>query len=442
MLDRRMNDKGKNWRHVFKALTVLDYCLHSGSENVVLWAKDNIYVIKTLREFQYVDDEGRDHGLNVRTKAKEITALLMDEERLRSERTNRDKMRDRMGSQSAFSALNNAQSRRGSTMSPAGRRRNGTATFSNDDDDMRKAIEASKLQEQEDMARRARGSNNRDDDDEELQRALQLSREEEEKRQRELEKSNANALFDDSYVIQPQVQQFTGYPYPQQQPMYTGYVQPTMTGYQFQQQYPAPGSHNPFQQQQQQPQFTGYQSPGSNNPFQNDQPAPQAPISSSPQNQQDANPYTAKLNEILASGSGVDTFGNSGELRVPAHHAKTTATFANSSGSGYRPAGANPFQATEQEEISPRPVRSFSMQQPATYQTAMPTGAVGFGGYTAVQPSYTGYMGPQITASQNPQQQQYQVNPVMSHQSYHPFPTQQSTQQNTASGQQGSLIDF
>jgi len=37
MLDKRLNDKGKNWRHVFKSLTLLDYLLHAGSENVVLY---------------------------------------------------------------------------------------------------------------------------------------------------------------------------------------------------------------------------------------------------------------------------------------------------------------------------------------------------------------------------------------------------------------------
>jgi epsin len=64
MLDKRLNDKGKNWRHVLKALKVLDYCLHEGSELVVTWAHKNIYIIKTLREFQYIDDEGRDVGQN------------------------------------------------------------------------------------------------------------------------------------------------------------------------------------------------------------------------------------------------------------------------------------------------------------------------------------------------------------------------------------------
>jgi epsin len=66
MLDKRLNDKGKNWRHVLKSLKVLDYCLHEGSELVVTWARKNIYVIKTLREFQYIDEDGRDVGQNGR----------------------------------------------------------------------------------------------------------------------------------------------------------------------------------------------------------------------------------------------------------------------------------------------------------------------------------------------------------------------------------------
>lgn len=64
MLDKRLNDKGKNWRHVLKSLKVLDYCLHEGSELVVTWARKNVYIIKTLREFMYVDDDGRDVGQN------------------------------------------------------------------------------------------------------------------------------------------------------------------------------------------------------------------------------------------------------------------------------------------------------------------------------------------------------------------------------------------
>lgn len=64
MLDKRLNDKGKNWRHVLKSLKVLDYCLHEGSEMVVTWARKNVYIIKTLREFQYIDEDGADVGQN------------------------------------------------------------------------------------------------------------------------------------------------------------------------------------------------------------------------------------------------------------------------------------------------------------------------------------------------------------------------------------------
>lgn len=64
MLDKRLNDKGKNWRHVLKALKVLDYCLHEGSELVVTWSHKNLFIIKTLREFQYIDEDGRDVGQN------------------------------------------------------------------------------------------------------------------------------------------------------------------------------------------------------------------------------------------------------------------------------------------------------------------------------------------------------------------------------------------
>lgn len=75
MLDKRLNDKGKNWRHVLKALKVLDYSLHEGSELVVTWARKNIYIIKTLREFQYIDEDGRDVGQNGMSMSKYATCI-------------------------------------------------------------------------------------------------------------------------------------------------------------------------------------------------------------------------------------------------------------------------------------------------------------------------------------------------------------------------------
>ena len=43
---------------------MLDYCLHAGSEDVVNYAKTNLYVVKTLTEFQYIDEDGKDQGAN------------------------------------------------------------------------------------------------------------------------------------------------------------------------------------------------------------------------------------------------------------------------------------------------------------------------------------------------------------------------------------------
>ncbi|KAJ6486720.1 hypothetical protein C8R45DRAFT_266801 [Mycena sanguinolenta] len=86
LVEKRLNDKGKDWRHVYKSLILIDDLLHQGSENVLNYFKDNLDVIRTLTDFQYVDGSGKDHGLNVRTKAIAITLLLQDEWRLRSER--------------------------------------------------------------------------------------------------------------------------------------------------------------------------------------------------------------------------------------------------------------------------------------------------------------------------------------------------------------------
>jgi epsin len=64
IVSKRLNDSGKNWRHVFKSLLLLDYLIHTGSENIINYAKDNLYIIKTLKEFQYIDEEGKDQGIN------------------------------------------------------------------------------------------------------------------------------------------------------------------------------------------------------------------------------------------------------------------------------------------------------------------------------------------------------------------------------------------
>ncbi|CAE6477805.1 unnamed protein product [Rhizoctonia solani] len=190
MLDKRLNDKGKNWRHVFKALTVLDYCLHAGSENTVIYFKDNLYVIKTLKEFQYVDEYGKDQGANVRQKAKDISNLLMDDARLREERRSRATMRDRMvrgvpGEAGEFGEdeLENENRRRAQAQQMLGAPRSKTK----EDDEMRRAIEASKRSLADDERRKG--------EENDLAKAIALSEKEEAERKRALQAGGS--LFDD-----------------------------------------------------------------------------------------------------------------------------------------------------------------------------------------------------------------------------------------------------
>ncbi|KAM5306064.1 epsin-2 isoform 3-T4 [Glossophaga mutica] len=96
MVWKRLNDHGKNWRHVYKALTLLDYLIKTGSERVAQQCRENIFAVQTLKDFQYVDRDGKDQGINVREKSKQLVALLKDEERLKAERVQALKTKERM----------------------------------------------------------------------------------------------------------------------------------------------------------------------------------------------------------------------------------------------------------------------------------------------------------------------------------------------------------
>lgn len=175
---------------------MLDYLLHAGSENVVLYFKDNLYVIKTLKEFQYVDEDGKDCGANVRQKAKDISNLLSDAGRLREERRNRASMRDRMirGGPSTEDEEEEGGAGRRSFQAtapppPGAPPRRSRAPTDRDDDELKRAIEESKKSHAQEQARLA--------DENDLQRAIRLSEEEESKRNKAVLDSNASALFDD-----------------------------------------------------------------------------------------------------------------------------------------------------------------------------------------------------------------------------------------------------
>jgi epsin len=233
--------------------------------------------------------------------------LILDEERLRAERADRKSWKSRVtgieeygggggGGGGQTGGGSGGESHRGRP------NREHRAKRENEEDlELRLALEASKNEAEADKQRRERAVPVVDDDDD-LQKAIKLSKEEEELRRKELEQSNADLLFSDTpsqaayqptgnnqgYQQQGAVDWFgnlVDQNQQQQQPQNTGFlnnaysqptgVQPQQTGFQngyggyngFQQQQPQQTGFDQFGQQQQQfiqPQQTAF---NQNNPY-------------------------------------------------------------------------------------------------------------------------------------------------------------------------------
>ncbi|KAK9058517.1 hypothetical protein SSX86_023359 [Deinandra increscens subsp. villosa] len=99
---KRVNDTGKNWRHVYKGLTVLEYLVANGSERVIDEIREHSYQIKSLSDFQYLDHYGKDQGNNVRKKSQYLVNLVNDKEKIQELRekaaANWDKFHNTSGS--------------------------------------------------------------------------------------------------------------------------------------------------------------------------------------------------------------------------------------------------------------------------------------------------------------------------------------------------------
>lgn len=456
----------------------------------------------------------------VRVSAKELTSLILDEQRLRGERQDRKTWKSRVTGIEEFGPQGSGYP--GSSEHSAPRRRPERRKQGTDEEDAeyRLAIEASKYEAEEDKKRRQTNSAAPVDDDD-LAKAIRLSKEEEELRRRELEETNSASLFDDTPAPSTQPQ-LTGYnqgyqqqgavdwfgnPVEQQaqQPQSTGYLnnaysqqtgfQNQPTGYQngfsngfstqptgfdqsqqqqqqpgflqqqntlqpqttafnsmsnpyaqpsndfssqFQSQQtstPQAGTHNPWATtQQSQLEALKPAATGSNNPFASSLNRPQyqnmptnpSSLSTLPEQKtatqfnpitsftppavhpqstlqppKDQNPQHARLNALLASGEGMDTFGNTGDLRIPSQHT-APGTFVNSAGGGLdrlhaAQTGTNPFFSQQFTGGPPQQQTSAAFgnttafaQQPASgrlmpAQTGpagmgMGMGANGFGG--------------------------------------------------------------
>jgi epsin len=87
MIYRRFTEKSaEEWRQIYKALQLLEFLIKHGSERVIDDARSHLTLLKMLRQFHYIDQAGKDQGINVRNRAKELGELLGDVDRIRTER--------------------------------------------------------------------------------------------------------------------------------------------------------------------------------------------------------------------------------------------------------------------------------------------------------------------------------------------------------------------
>lgn len=80
--------------------------MKNGSERVVDDARSHIFLLRMLRQFHYIDNNGKDQGINVRNRSQELTKLLGDVDAIRAERkkarANRNKFRGMAGGLAAY----------------------------------------------------------------------------------------------------------------------------------------------------------------------------------------------------------------------------------------------------------------------------------------------------------------------------------------------------
>ncbi|CAO2171383.1 unnamed protein product [Urochloa humidicola] len=95
VLWQRLGNTGANWRHVYKALAVIEYLLANGTERAVNDIIDNNSQIAKLVSFEYVEPNGKDVGLSVRKKAENVLAIVDDGEKLQQVREKAASTRDK-----------------------------------------------------------------------------------------------------------------------------------------------------------------------------------------------------------------------------------------------------------------------------------------------------------------------------------------------------------
>ncbi|XP_065371642.1 clathrin interactor 1 [Calliphora vicina] len=92
---RMLTDNKTNWRRTYKSLLLLNYLVRNGSERVVTSSREHIYDLRSLENYTFTDEGGKDQGINVRHKVRELIDFIQDDDRLREERKKAKKNKDK-----------------------------------------------------------------------------------------------------------------------------------------------------------------------------------------------------------------------------------------------------------------------------------------------------------------------------------------------------------
>ncbi|KAH8423139.1 Epsin-3, clathrin recruitment and traffic between the Golgi and endosome [Aspergillus melleus] len=98
LIYKRFTDKtAEEWRQIYKSLQLLEFLVKNGSERVVDDARSHMSLLRMLRQFHYIDPNGKDQGINVRNRSSELVKLLGDVDLIRSERKKARANRNKFG---------------------------------------------------------------------------------------------------------------------------------------------------------------------------------------------------------------------------------------------------------------------------------------------------------------------------------------------------------
>ncbi|XP_033340524.2 clathrin interactor lqfR isoform X1 [Megalopta genalis] len=95
MLWKRMLQEKRNWRRTYKSLLLLNYLVRNGSERVVTSSREHIYDLRSLENYTCIDEFGKDQGINIRHKVRELIDFIQDDDKLREERKKAKKNKDK-----------------------------------------------------------------------------------------------------------------------------------------------------------------------------------------------------------------------------------------------------------------------------------------------------------------------------------------------------------